>query len=613
MRYLSVCSGIEAATAAWHPLGWSPVAFSEIDPFACAVLKAHYPDVPNYGDMNEHATWPARAPGSVDLLVGGTPCQSFSVAGLRGGLADPRGNLMLVYLRLLEKYRPRWCVWENVPGVLSSNGGRDFGALLGGLAKLGYGFAYRVLDAQYVRVESHPRAVPQRRRRVFVVGCLGDWRAAAEVLLEPEGVRGDPPSRRSSRKDVAVGARLGAASGDAAVAYGARDGSPLTPDVSPTLRAGANKTGGDRPPGTDVDTVETLVVGFQSSRGTRGGDAFADVSPTMRPTTGLAPPAVAYGISPDAIDRSGEGRAGNAEERSGLGVVEGASPCLKARANAVALAHDDDAERPTVSCMAERSSADGATLEVCDDGTSNCVVTPNGGRAGRGVGAVVICQPLLEVGKRTGSSTDDVRAGLGIGDDGSPSFTLQAGARHGVSIINPDVADPILSVEGRKYTDEGSHNFRTHNIVPMDLRQIAVETRFGEFNDSATAGTIDAHMGTSGQGAQRAAIVVDPIPFSPEQITHPANGSRCEPGDPCGTISRHAPRPSVASVASGVRRLTPTECERLQGFMDGWTNVEFRGKPATDGHRYKALGNSMAVNVMRFIGERIDNYEKSRR
>ena len=175
MRYLSVCSGIEAATQAWHPLGWSPVAFSEIEPFPSAVLAHHYPDVPNRGDMTRFEEWPDEP---VDLLCGGTPCQSFSVAGLRQGLADPRGSLMLTYLAIAAKYRPRWVVWENVVGVLSSNGGRDFGTFLGALGQLGYGFAYRVLDAQYF-------GVPQQRQRVFVVGHV-DWRRAGAALFERE-------------------------------------------------------------------------------------------------------------------------------------------------------------------------------------------------------------------------------------------------------------------------------------------------------------------------------------------------------------------------------------------------------------------------------------------
>lgn len=202
MIYGSVCSGIEAATMAWHGLGWSPAFFSEIEKFPSAVLAHHYPDVPNLGDMSKFEDWSDYA---IDLLVGGTPCQSFSVAGLRKGLDDPRGNLMLTYLAIARRYKPRWLVWENVPGVLSSNGGRDFGTLIRGLEELGYHAAWRVLDAQYVRTPKFPWAVPQRRRRVFVVGYLGDWRPAAAVLFDSESLRRDSAPRREAGK-AATGA-----------------------------------------------------------------------------------------------------------------------------------------------------------------------------------------------------------------------------------------------------------------------------------------------------------------------------------------------------------------------------------------------------------------------
>ena len=205
MKYLSVCSGMEAASVAWHPLGWTPVGFSEIEPFPCAILKHRFPNVPNYGSLTEYKQWPLE-PGSIDLLVGGTPCQSFSVAGLRKGLEDPRGNLALMFLGLADKLKPRWIVFENVPGLLSSNGGKDFGSFLGALVELGYGFAYRILDAQYF-------GVPQRRRRVFVVACLGDWRAAAEVLSLGEGLRRYLASGGKKRKGVAADAESGVEAG----------------------------------------------------------------------------------------------------------------------------------------------------------------------------------------------------------------------------------------------------------------------------------------------------------------------------------------------------------------------------------------------------------------
>jgi DNA (cytosine-5)-methyltransferase 1 len=201
IKYGSVCSGVEAATVAWHSLGWQPQWFSEIEKFPSAVLKHHYPAVPNHGDMTKFKEWNDDRP--INVLVGGTPCQSFSVAGLRKGLDDPRGNLMLTYLAIAAKYRPKWLVWENVPGVLSSNGGLDFASLLRGMGELRYGFAYRVLDAQYF-------GVAQRRRRVFVVGYLGSWQRAAAVLFERHSLQGNIAPRRQEGEKVADTLTVGA-------------------------------------------------------------------------------------------------------------------------------------------------------------------------------------------------------------------------------------------------------------------------------------------------------------------------------------------------------------------------------------------------------------------
>lgn len=190
---MSVCSGIEAATVAWHDLGFNPVGFSEIEKFPSELLEHHYPNVTNFGDMTKFKEWNIHEP--VNILVGGTPCQSFSTAGLRKGLEDPRGNLMLTYLAMAGHFKPKWLLWENVSGVLSSNRGGDFATLLQWLAELGYGFAYRVLDAQHF-------GVPQRRRRVFVVGCFGDWRSAAKVLFESESLCRDITKGRSKGQET---------------------------------------------------------------------------------------------------------------------------------------------------------------------------------------------------------------------------------------------------------------------------------------------------------------------------------------------------------------------------------------------------------------------------
>src|SRR5487761_1260984 len=160
-------------------------------------------DIPNFGDFTQIG---ADDVGTIDLLAGGTPCQSFSIAGKRAGLDDARGNLTLEFARLADRFRPVWVVWENVPGVLSIDGGRTFGTFLGMLVELGYGIAYRILNAQFF-------GVPQRRRRVFVVGCAGDGRAAAAVLLERHGLSGYPPPSREARQRAAGGVEVGPAGG----------------------------------------------------------------------------------------------------------------------------------------------------------------------------------------------------------------------------------------------------------------------------------------------------------------------------------------------------------------------------------------------------------------
>jgi DNA (cytosine-5)-methyltransferase 1 len=361
MRYLSVCSGIEAASAAWHPLGWRCNGVAEIEAFPSAVLAHHYPQVHNFGDITKFKDWPNDP--TIDVLVGGTPCQSFSVAGLRKGLADPRGNLALTFLGIADRYGPEWIIWENVPGVLSQDKGGAFGSILGGMAELGYHVSYRVLDAQYVRVDGIGRAVPQRRRRVFVVGNIRDWRRAAAVLFEPESLSWNTAPRRETGKGIA-----------------------------PTISARTKGGGGL---GTDFDCDGGLV--------TSTGD-------------------VAH--------------------------------CLNAGGR-------QDYETETVIAHALR--ADG--FDASEDGT------------GRGT-------PLI----------------------------------------------PIAFAQNQR--DE--------------VREVPVDSN---------------------------------------------NGSRRHNG----VVSDWA-----------VRRLTPVECEKLQGFPPGYTDVPYRGKKAADGPRYKALGNSMAVNCMRWIGRRIE-------
>jgi len=387
MKYGSVCSGVEAATAAWHRLGWEPRWFSEIEKFPSAVLAHHYPNVPNLGDMTKFKEWPSDP---IDVLVGGTPCQSFSVAGLRKGLDDPRGNLMLTYVAIAARYKPRWLVWENVPGVLSSNRGRDFGTFLTALAEIGYGFAYRICDAQYW-------GVAQRRRRVFVIGNLGDWRRAAAVLFERESLSRHPAPSREARERLA----------------------------------------------------DTLTVGVNQYSGFIG-----------EPVEGAA---VNHFVP-----------IGN--------VQDGSITSLSSR------------EYKGLSC-----GRDGMTS------------------------AAVIAFPA-ELSGTQSATTAELSPALSVGHKTAVTYGIPG------------------NWIGRKPENGGNATKPMNDIAP--------------------------------------------------NLT---------------SADRHA-----VSTDMQVRRLTPRECERLQGFPDNFTRIPYRNKAAEDcpdGPRYKALGNSMAVPVMRWIGERIQMVE----
>ena len=279
IKYSTVCSGIEASSVAWDGLGWEPLWFSEIDKFCCSLLSHHYPNVPNLGDMtliSKNETYQSTSPG---LIFGGTPCQSFSVAGKRKGLDDERGNLMLHFCRIVRDKSPNWAVWENVPGVLSSNKGKDFACLLSALcgwevpaqkwansgvvtaAPGGYGLAWRVLDAQYF-------GVPQQRRRVFLVGYIGDWRRAAAVLFEPESLqRGFAEGRKEGEKITAL-------SKSGVGASGADDNQAIAGHIISTIMHNGGRAGHSREPSHLVaaNTITTLM------RNGKGGTNNRDVT-----------------------------------------------------------------------------------------------------------------------------------------------------------------------------------------------------------------------------------------------------------------------------------------------------------------------------------------------
>ena len=318
LTYGCVCSGLSAPTLAAKPLGWRTKFFSEIDKFPRAILKHHYPDIPLHKDFT---TIQRNTYGTVDALIGGTPCQSFSVAGKRLGLDDPRGNLALEYVNLAARLDALWLVFENAPGLLSSADGEDFAAFISAITGYdypipdggwqnagiaegqtdGWGIAWRVLDAQYFRVA-------QRRRRLFVIGYRGDWRPAAAVLLEPESMRGDTPPSRKEGTPVAALTATGVGT------CGADDNQGQAGHLIPHGFGGGNCSGPIEVAATltakgvrqDFE-VETFIAhslrgeGFDASedgtgRGTPiipiaftardyGADATADLAPTMRSLT----------------------------------------------------------------------------------------------------------------------------------------------------------------------------------------------------------------------------------------------------------------------------------------------------------------------------------------
>ena len=381
IRYLSLFSGIEAFSCAVKDMPeYEPVAFAEIEPFPCAVLAHHYPDVPNLGDVTKIDGRKYR--GLVDLIVGGSPCQGFSVAGYRKGLDDPRSSLAFAYVRLVDEVRPKWLLWENVPGCFSTNGGQDVRSFFAALADVGYSMSWTVLDSQHF-------GVAQRRRRVFALGHLGtDWERPAKVLLKPESMCGDPPPRRKKGQDGASGI-------EGCTGVG---GEPIVQNETFATLC-ASGAGCDRP-SAQGSQLDYLVRDVMFAQNQRNEVRLMDVAGALAAEPGMKQTSYVMQCWPMGVQ--------NAQRQNG-----------------------------------------------------------------------------------------EAAGGTGIGEENGPTFTMRADGQHPLSVA---------------------------------------------------------------------------IFASPQHV---------------------------------VRRITPVEAERLQGFPDGWTDVEFKGKPAPDTARYKALGNSMTVNVMRWIAKRI--------
>jgi len=560
VKYLSVCSGIEAASVAWHPLGWEPVAFSEIEPFPSAVLAHHYPSVPNFGDMTKFQEWPDEP---VELLVGGTPCQSFSVAGLRKGLEDPRGNLMLTYLAIAQRYRPRWVVWENVPGVLSSNGGRDFGTFLGALGELGYGWAYRVLDAQWF-------GVAQRRRRVFVVAHLGDAQRAAKVLFERESVQRNPAPSREARQ------------GAAASVGGGPDGGRIAGAVTRKWSKGSGGPAGD-------ECYNMVAQVFK----VRGGVEREDGS---RGSTNIG-------------KQAGKGYLGSEERAFTLAAAQDQFVAQPIGFGAQMSKPQTDIDLMQT-LQAKNPMAVAQPVAFRD--TADCLTAAYGtkwnGNASADNGSLFAAQPVYGTDCYNGAITGDVAATLG-----TPGSSVNAS---GPTVMQPvaiqDVRDVEKAQNGRGWNDDGTaYTVDTHATQGVAVAQpIAIQGTLIGRGDNA---------GPQGSGVGECGSMFTLTKTDVHAVAQPVAIGLDEEQNACvdgfGTLKARMEgggfEGSVMTPAMQVRRLTPVECERLQGFPDNYTNIPWRKQPeAPDGPRYKALGNSMAVPCMAWIGQRIAEVDR---
>lgn len=479
-RYVSIFSGVEAASLAWEPLSWEPVAFSEIEPFPCAVLAERWPDVPNLGDITK-IDWKEEIDGAIDLVVGGSPCQSFSVAGKREGLKGASG-LMFEYIRCVQELRPRWFLWENVPGALTSEDGGAFGQLLSEMDELGYCLAWRVLDAQFF-------GVAQRRRRLFLVGHLGA-ESPAEVLFEPDCLSGNPQSSREKRKELAR--RAGRSAACAGFKYSA------APRAN-TL-------------GYAEEQANTLTADWHAPA----------VLPLQGNMIGRA----------DSADRQGMAMSQYGTEIAGCLTARGdSSPCADRGQNIV--------------CMTGTQ----AHCHISDE-IAGCLTA------------------------HMGKDDAPVMVGGAISENAAnEAFGFAQNTRNEVRIVGDGTLSGALAARpGMKQTTFVC----TGSTYPIN-EQIATRDK-----------KLGRGMGL-GVGAD---------------------------GDPAFTLLANHPHMVASEIGDKpagvnpmlVRRLTPLECERLQGFPDEHTLIAWKGKSAEecpDGPRYKAIGNSMAVPVMRWIGRRL--------
>ena len=720
MIFGSVCSGIEAASVAWNPLGWRCAFVSEIEKFPCAVLKHHYPEVPNFGDMTKFKDWPDAA---IDVLIGGTPCQDLSVAGKRAGLAGEQSGLFHTFVEIVARYKPKYIVWENVPGALSTNEGKDIQVVLDAFTQIGYACDIDILDAQYF-------GLAQRRRRVFVVCVKLDdllrqrtpisARIAGELLLQPlldtwgaiqrawyqgklplDSALPIEPSASSARRKIelletALGgsacmkllAVLGGGQVPATAAHNLLASVSRQPNEP---RSPASKTAIDGLPSSSTDAVcggKSIESSWESIL------AAISIQESARTTSTSIDPIIESAICTFAGQSLSIARS-----IIDSPVFVGPNPWSADFWNLASLlltllevvtfyarqansdlfieaslrdswgAHLDQAQ--TLACKSQRNSGnEPSASSLFSLPESLCWNPPPRRKAGQGIARDVA--PSL-----TGSGRGVERPGETRGQD--PVVAVAFG---GNNTSGPIEATTAVNAHGGPHgrLDFESETFVTHSLradgfdasedgtgrgaplVPVAFQQSSrneiwlpggdgsivgsVTADRGSKHTNAIAFTMKDHGGDAGElsptlragGHSKShanAGVMPAIAFAQNQrdevrMMDVAGALAGEPGMKQQTYVQafhtsgyggqvdDIAQPLQASDArlsnqvagiieqSAVRRLTPVEYTRLQGFPDTYlSQVLYRGKPAADGPMYKALGNSMAIPCVRWLGERI--------
>nr|DAG83157.1 MAG TPA: Cytosine specific methyltransferase [Caudoviricetes sp.] len=720
MNYGSICSGVEAATLAWKPLGWTAKFFAEVEPFPSAVLQqkfgatkplrplspetadgdkdrkeretwakqiAELPDggsVPNLGDFTQITT--KDYDGAIDLIVGGTPCQSYSLAGLRKGLADPRGNLALEFVKLAYRAGVRWTLWENVPGVLSSGGGKDFASLLSllcgweidvpkdGWRKCGiispapgcFGLAWRILDAQYTRVPQFPRAIPQRRRRLFVVGYLGSWEYPAKVLFDGEMRGGDTPPRRTKGQTIAPGTEGGIASADTIRMRcgkpGGGKGALISHELSLTIATANDQTlvtqpesakwwdGGDKA-GTLTVTGNNQLMPDKGRlqcviEPDKNGDDCFDIRQIEVHEKGISPTLVATDYKGGKAVMADNGPVCFENNPSDARLKEvPVAPTVLGRwgtggNNTPLVINGEKNVCPTLEAnlFNKNTFLDCEKFVVEESDEPIAFIKNDAGGEQQGywqeVFPTVRSQVIPAIAYNVtfcdanGKRKDRPDGGLYVTEANAGNTVTAGGARTDTVVVEREnnigiapcgmaVTGEVASTLGGKCEISTGRNGSYEEVIALDGDKMAKAERKG---GSGLGVSTDGAMYTQTVKDVHAVAYDECVPLDIRNATrdpekHDARNRQGvgvgEDGAPMNTVTA-ASVPGIG-LQSTVRRLLPVECERLMGFPDGHTLIKWKGKPESecpDAPRYKACGNSMCVNVMAWIGQRIDAVEK---